>query len=207
MRRKAVLVCGVAVAGAVGVYWASGLRVTLDGSGMWPRFLSTAPDYDALEADRAEQRRRVLAASAPVLDAVRTSPPPAADAAAPTPAPAVAVSNDRPAEPADPTTTSGRAEWPDFRGPNRDGHYQGPAIRTDWPEAGLPLLWKQPIGLGYASFVVANGLAFTIEQRRNQEVAAAYDVETGREVWTHGWDGEFVEIDGRRWSSRDADLP
>ncbi len=57
-------------------------------------------------------------------------------------------------------------------------------------------MWKQPIGLGYASFVVANGRAFTIEQRRNQEVAAAYDVETGREVWTNRWDGEFVETLG-----------
>ena len=54
----------------------------------------------------------------------------------------------------------------------------------------------QPIGLGYASFVVAEGRAFTIEQRRRQEVVAAYDVETGRELWTHGWDGEFVESMG-----------
>ena len=67
------------------------------------------------------------------------------------------------------------------------------AIRTDWPREGLPRLWKQPIGLGYASFVVADGRAFTIEQRRQQEVVAAYDVETGRELWTNGWDGEFVE--------------
>ena len=57
-------------------------------------------------------------------------------------------------------------------------------------------MWKQPIGLGYASFVVANGLAFTIEQRRNREVAAAYDVATGREMWTNSWEGEFVEAMG-----------
>jgi outer membrane protein assembly factor BamB len=57
-------------------------------------------------------------------------------------------------------------------------------------------LWKQPIGLGYASFVAAGGRAFTIEQRRRQEVVSAYDVETGRELWTHGWDGAFVESMG-----------
>jgi outer membrane protein assembly factor BamB len=57
-------------------------------------------------------------------------------------------------------------------------------------------LWKQPVGLGYASFVVAGGRAFTIEQRRHQEVASAYDVDTGRELWTNGWDGEFVESMG-----------
>jgi outer membrane protein assembly factor BamB len=43
---------------------------------------------------------------------------------------------------------------------------------------------------------VAEGRAFTIEQRRSQEVAAAYDVNTGREIWTHGWEGEFRESMG-----------
>ena len=57
-------------------------------------------------------------------------------------------------------------------------------------------MWKQPIGLGYASFVAAGGRAFTIEQRRLQEVVSAYDIETGRELWTHGWDGAFVESMG-----------
>ena len=73
--------------------------------------------------------------------------------------------------------------WTDFRGPNRDGRSDAP-IRTDWPGEGLPLLWKQPVGIGYASFVVAGSHAFTIEQRRQREVVAAYDVRTGRELWT-----------------------
>ena len=57
-------------------------------------------------------------------------------------------------------------------------------------------MWRQPIGLGYASFVAADGRAFTIEQRRREEVVSAYDVGTGRELWTHGWDGEFTEYQG-----------
>jgi outer membrane protein assembly factor BamB len=54
-------------------------------------------------------------------------------------------------------------------------------------------VWRQPIGGGYASFVIAQGRAFTIEQRRHQEVATAYDMSTGREIWAHGWDAEFQE--------------
>jgi outer membrane protein assembly factor BamB len=60
----------------------------------------------------------------------------------------------------------------------------------------LPRLWKQPVGEGYASFVVADGRAFTIEQRRKQEVVAAYDVQTGRELWTNGWPAKFQESMG-----------
>src|SRR2546425_6063666 len=29
-----------------------------------------------------------------------------------------------------------------------------------------------------------------------RSVVSAYDIETGRELWTHGWDGAFVESMG-----------
>ena len=85
---------------------------------------------------------------------------------------------------------------PDFRGPNRDGHYTEGPIFTDWPADGLEELWRKPLGGGYASFVVAGGRAFTIEQRRDQEVVAAYGMETGAEVWTNSWDAHFDEALG-----------
>lgn len=88
------------------------------------------------------------------------------------------------------------AYWTDFRGPQRDGVYAQGKILTAWPEGKLKQLWKQPIGAGWASFVVAQGLAFTIEQRKTQEVVAAYDVATGREVWTHRYDADFQESMG-----------
>jgi outer membrane protein assembly factor BamB len=64
----------------------------------------------------------------------------------------------------------------------------------------LKPLWKQPVGGGYASFVTARlgtvDVAFTIEQRANLEVVAAYDVATGRERWTSKWPAEFKEFMG-----------
>lgn len=52
------------------------------------------------------------------------------------------------------------------------------------------------MGGGYASFTMANGLAFTIEQRRGNEVVAAYDIRTGRERWTHSSKALFEEAMG-----------
>jgi outer membrane protein assembly factor BamB len=89
------------------------------------------------------------------------------------------------------TSSSSRNYWTNFRGPNRDGRYEERAVRVNWPAGGLKPMWKQPVGGGFSSFVVADGAAFTIEQRRAQEVVAAYNVETGRELWTHGWNAEF----------------
>lgn len=187
MVRKTAFALALAVIVAAGLYVA-GFRLALDGSGMVPRFVSTTPDYDELEADRARQRERpplVAAAAEPGTGSVLETPPTSAAASEPGSIRSVESTDSR-----DPTPI-----WPDFRGPARDGR-SAEAIRTDWPGDGLPRLWKQPIGLGYASFVVADGRAFTIEQRRHQEVVAAYHVETGRELWTNGWDGEFVETMG-----------
>jgi len=98
--------------------------------------------------------------------------------------------------PAASAAVAGAPYWTDFRGPLRDGHYRERAILTDWPAGGPKRLWKQPVGGGYASFVVADGRAFTIEQRGPEEVVAAYDVATGREVWTNTWRAAFKEMMG-----------
>jgi outer membrane protein assembly factor BamB len=88
------------------------------------------------------------------------------------------------------------AYWTDFRGPNRAGEYAEFPINTDWPAAGLPRLWKQPIGGGYASFTVGEGRAYTIEQRRDKEAVTAYDLESGRELWAFSYPASFDEVLG-----------
>lgn len=93
------------------------------------------------------------------------------------------------------TRVSRESDWPRFRGPAMDGRYDG-SIMTRWPEDGLAPLWRQPIGGGYASFVIAEGIAFTIEQRRENEVVAAYELTSGTELWTHAWLALFQETLG-----------
>ncbi len=95
-----------------------------------------------------------------------------------------------------PKATAESSYWADFLGPGRLGHYDQKPILTNWPARGLQQVWKQPVGGGYASFTAANGLAFTIEQRRGNEVVSAYDVRTGRERWTHSWKALFEETLG-----------
>jgi outer membrane protein assembly factor BamB len=124
-----------------------------------------------------------------------TSPaPPATESITPPVAlsgtPAAVPAPDPPAAPAMVWTT----HWTDFRGPRRDGRYTAGSIRTDWTT--LRPLWRQPVGGGFASFVVAGGHAFTIEQRGADEVVAAYDVLTGRELWTTAWNALFRDSMG-----------
>jgi len=193
MRRKLAFVC-IALVVVAGGMFASGYRLALDGGGTFPRFL-TKTNYDALEADRARQHQEAARATNVVQEPARMTAPatPAAQAAGAPPISAQTIGAS--AGPASETEAPG-LNWTDFRGPNRDGRYTATPIRTTWPRDGLPQLWKQPVGGGYASFVVVNGRAFTIEQRRNQEVVAAYDVQSGRELWTNGWTANFQESMG-----------
>lgn len=117
-----------------------------------------------------------------------------AAATAPSPSPSASASASPGASPAAPAPASNY--WTNFRGPKRDGKYDETTVSTNWPSGGLPQVWKQPVGVGFASFVVADGKAFTIEQRRGQEVAAAYDINTGRELWTQKWNAEFSDSTG-----------
>ncbi len=131
-----------------------------------------------------EQHRQQQAAQAPAAPVAATSPSPQAS---------VAASPDQTA-----TTQPApvRNYWTTFRGPKRDGKYDETPVATNWPANGLPVIWKQPVGVGHASFAVAEGKAYTIEQRRNQEVVAAYDVGTGRELWAQKWKAEFTDSTG-----------
>jgi outer membrane protein assembly factor BamB len=183
---------GKKVFGTLAALVLSGLYIFVLTSGSNMFLARPDPDseshYAELERQRAEQRQ---AAPAPQLtsspDETKPDLPDSTSPSAGAPQPAAALP---------PAAAKAAGYWTDFRGPARDGRYDEKLIRTDWPAEGLHPMWKQLIGGGYASFVIAQGMAFTIEQRRRQEVAAAYDVETGREIWTHGWAAEFRESMG-----------
>jgi outer membrane protein assembly factor BamB len=86
-------------------------------------------------------------------------------------------------------------QWPGFRGIARDGIVRS-AVQLPWPTEGPVLLWEQPIGGGHASFAIVGGLAYTIEQRGQDEVVACYELDAGREVWTHRYRARFEEFFG-----------
>ncbi|MBL6765925.1 MAG: PQQ-like beta-propeller repeat protein [Verrucomicrobiae bacterium] len=91
------------------------------------------------------------------------------------------------------TQRSGGAYWTGFRGRDRSGVYSEKTVNLAWDKSPPKLLWKQPVGGGYASFAIAKGIAYTIEQRREDEAVTAYDIRTGGELWANTWTAKFDE--------------
>lgn len=86
-------------------------------------------------------------------------------------------------------------DWPEFRGPRRDGKVRGVRIGTDWMAAPVEL-WRRPVGPGWSSFAVVGPLAFTQEQRGDEEVVVCYQTASGRQVWAWSDPTKFDETMG-----------
>jgi outer membrane protein assembly factor BamB len=204
--RRILTFAGVAIAlllvvgGALHLLF--GLRIVLDGGGM-PRlrFVESAEEQAArIARHRAEQRAQFDSGPGAAATEPGGTSAGVGGVTAPAGADGSAPAADEPAVPesaaADAVPAVKAAYWTDFRGPARDGHYREQPVLTRWPSSGLQPTWKQPAGGGYASFAIARGRAFTIEQRGREEVVAAYDVATGRELWTSVWAADFREAMG-----------
>lgn len=81
-------------------------------------------------------------------------------------------------------------DWPQWRGPQRDGQFAGPA----WPDKldtnHLQQIWRVELGPSYSGPVVSGERVFTTETRdKKLEVVTAFDRQTGKELWRAEWEG------------------
>ena len=92
-----------------------------------------------------------------------------------------------------PFTLAGPNDWPQWRGPNRDGISKETGLLKTWPEAGPKVLWKAPSGDGYSGIVVANGRLYTMHSTRSEELVVCLDAATGKEIWRFISDNQVYE--------------
>ena len=94
--------------------------------------------------------------------------------------------------------TIGNCEsWPRWRGPRGDGTWQGPKLPAQWPKAGPPVVWKQPLGGGFAGVVVADGRAITMDRQtkpREVERVVCHAAATGKLLWKHEYPVRYGKL-------------
>jgi outer membrane protein assembly factor BamB len=73
-------------------------------------------------------------------------------------------------------------DWPQFRGPNRDGALASFAEPRAWPDR-LTQRWKVEVGEGHATPVLVGGRIYTFTRQGANEVLQALDAASGKAVW------------------------
>ncbi len=96
--------------------------------------------------------------------------------------------------PVDAAATEDEADWPGFRGRQRDGRLVGYRIKTDWEQSPPKELWRHRIGPGWSSFAVVGERVYTQEQRGDDEYVVCYDAMSGAEIWSHHDATRFMEV-------------
>lgn len=77
-------------------------------------------------------------------------------------------------------------DWPQWRGPNRNGISKETGLLKSWPKGGPKLLWTfKDAGIGFSSFAVVGDKLYTLGTRGKDEVVLALDIaKNGAELWT-----------------------
>lgn len=97
--------------------------------------------------------------------------------------------------PSDPRLSEA-ADVPQFFGPSRNGIAPSASFSDDWKTHPPKELWRQPIGAGWSAFAVVSGLAYTQEQRGEEELVTCYELLTGKLRWAHADKTKFTQWQG-----------
>jgi outer membrane protein assembly factor BamB len=77
------------------------------------------------------------------------------------------------------------ADWPQFRGPNRDDISKETGLLKSWPKDGPPLAWQiKDLGGGYSSLSVVGDRIYTLGNKGNVTKAFALERDNGKVVWS-----------------------
>jgi outer membrane protein assembly factor BamB len=74
------------------------------------------------------------------------------------------------------------ADWPQWRGPNRDGRIDGVSLPATWPKT-LKEEWKVTVGTGHATPVVVNDRIYVFARQGEEEVLSCLEASTGKQLW------------------------
>jgi outer membrane protein assembly factor BamB len=100
------------------------------------------------------------------------------------------------------------ADWPQWMGPGRDGVWPETGIVEKLPATGPAVLWRAPVGLGYAGPAVVGGRVFVFDYQKSggaikndpggrgklqgQERLLCLNAQTGKELWKHAYDRTYA---------------
>jgi outer membrane protein assembly factor BamB len=95
------------------------------------------------------------------------------------------------------TGSCGAADWPQWRGVNRDGVWTETGLVKRFDSPRLPIQWRAALGSGYCGPTVADGRVFVMDRvppPARQERVQCFDAGTGKPLWSYAYDCVYERI-------------
>ena len=88
-------------------------------------------------------------------------------------------------------------DWPQWRGPQRDGGWREKGILEKFPADGLKIQWRAQVGPNWSSPTIAAGRVFVVDAELKAKPARervhCFDAPSGKELWTFAEEVEYPE--------------
>jgi len=94
--------------------------------------------------------------------------------------------------------TARAADWPQWRGPTRNGISSETGWRSQWTGAGPRRLWSLSVGQGFSSLAVKDGRVYTMGHEGGRDIVTCANALTGKVVWQHRYPCESGDYPGPR---------
>ena len=88
-------------------------------------------------------------------------------------------------------------DWPQWRGPTRDGVWREDGLVDKFASDDLKITWRQPIGSGYSGPTVADGRVFVTDrlvEPEQVERVHSFDAKTGEKLWSYSYPCPYVNV-------------
>jgi hypothetical protein len=82
-------------------------------------------------------------------------------------------------------------DWPQWRGPNRDGKVSGFTAPQEWPEQ-LTQKWRTIVGLGDSTPALVRNRIYVFARQGEEEVTLCLDASNGKELWKDKYTAQAV---------------
>jgi outer membrane protein assembly factor BamB len=84
-----------------------------------------------------------------------------------------------------PVARATAADWPQFRGPHRDGISSETGLLRAWPAEGPKVLWSTPVGQGYAAAAIVDGKVYfnDYDESTSEYLIRCLTLDEGKELW------------------------
>jgi outer membrane protein assembly factor BamB len=88
-------------------------------------------------------------------------------------------------------------DWPQFLGPNRDGHSQEKGLIDAFPKTGPAILWQREVGEGYSGPVIAGDRLILFHRVGDEEVVEALNANAGKPQWKFAYPTSYQDALGK----------